>query len=330
MPFKIIRDDITKVKVDAIVNAANPGLLMGGGVSGAIFSAAGDIQLQKECNDIGGCDTGEAVITSGYNLPAKHIIHTVGPIWQGGKRGEKKLLHDCYINSMKLALESHCETIAFPLIASGIYGYPKDKALNIALSSISEFLEGNELTVYLVIYDKQAFEVSKTLLNDIDRYIDDNYVDTKLKLYSRDNRIRESLDEVNAIEANFYSEKKSEIEEFKVKLEETFSEMLLRLIDEKKLTDSEAYNKSNIDRKLFSKIRSNKFYHPSRNTGLAFAIGLKLSLEETLDLLGKAGFILSHSSKFDLIIEYFIKNGIYDIHEINVMLFEHDQPLLGA
>ena len=154
MPFEIIRNDITKMTVDIIVNAANTGLKMGGGVCGAIFAAAGADKLQAECDQIGGCAVGEAVITDGYQLPAKSIIHTVGPVWQGGSADEARLLHRAYTRSLELALKHHCKSIAFPLISSGIYGYPKDQALKIAVAAISEFLLEHELQVYLVVFDK--------------------------------------------------------------------------------------------------------------------------------------------------------------------------------
>ena len=164
MPLHLVRNDITKMKVDAIVNAANSALQRGGGVCGAIFAAAGARELQEACNKIGGCKVGEAVITPGFRLPAKYIIHTVGPVWQGGKANEPQLLRNCYINSLTLALEHKCESIAFPLISSGIYGYPKEQALQVAISAIREFLQDNELNVYLVLFDKEAYTLGEKLI----------------------------------------------------------------------------------------------------------------------------------------------------------------------
>lgn len=340
MPMKIVRNDITQMSVDAVVNAANSALKMGGGVCGAIFSAAGAEMLQKGCDSIGKCEVGEAVLTSGYNLPAKYIIHTVGPIWQGGNFNEANLLHQCYKNSLSLALEYKCKSIAFPLISSGIYGYPKHEALQIATEAICEFLLKHDMMVYLVVFDKSSVTLSKKLFSAIETYIDDNYVDEK-KEYDR----RRDLDTYefklfnNVAESSVvYSEasnfstlpKKRSLEEVLKQLDETFSEMLLRLIDEKGRTDVETYKKANIDRKLFSKIRSNKGYNPSKATAIALAISLELNLDETRDLLGKAGYSLSHSSKFDVIIEYFIEEGNYNIYEINQALFSFDQALLGA
>lgn len=344
MPFEIIRNDITKMTVDIIVNAANTGLKMGGGVCGAIFAAAGADKLQAECDQIGGCAVGEAVITDGYQLPAKSIIHTVGPVWQGGSADEARLLHRAYTRSLELALKHHCKSIAFPLISSGIYGYPKDQALKIAVAAISEFLLEHELLVYLVVFDKKAFVFSEKLFNDIEKYIDDHYVDEHL-VYERNMEVEPELSQYNRVRMTAPQEKLAEHQPFipapsvTVKrsladvlgqLDESFSEMLLRLIDEKGMTDVETYKKANIDRKLFSKIRSKKDYNPSKATAIAFAIALELNLDETHDLLGRAGYTLSHSHEFDLIIEYFISAENYNIYEINEALFAFDQALLGA
>ncbi len=343
MPLQIIRNDIVKMPVDAIVNAANTSLKMGGGVCGAIFSAAGDEKLQAECDSIGKCEVGEAVITSGYGLPARFIIHTVGPVWQGGTSDEALLLHNCYINSMTLALQNKCESIAFPLISSGIYGYPKDRALQIAISSIGEFLLNHEMTVYLVVYDKKAFALSEKLFSAIEKYIDDNYVEEHHISQRRRNietYERQQIDDIHSIhefeqscdvsQSMPESKKKRSLDDVMSHLDESFSQMLLRLIDEKGMTDVETYKRANIDRKLFSKIRSDKDYNPSKVTAIAFAIALELNLDETRDLLCKAGYTISHSNKFDVIIEYFIEEGNYNIYEINEALFAFDQVLLGA
>jgi len=342
MPLKIIRNDITKMPVDAIVNAANTELKMGGGVCGAIFAGAGAEKLQEQCNSIGKCNVGEAVITRGYSLLARYIIHSVGPIWQGGSFEEAHLLHNCYTNSLILALQYDCKSIAFPLISSGIYGYPKDQALQTAISAIGEFLLKHEMTVYLVVYDKKAYALSEKLFCAIEKYIDDNYVEEhrlsernrnievydfkKLEIMQQDypsNEICHSVPETA-------SKKKRSLEDVLAQLDESFSQMLLRLIDEKGITDVETYKRANIDRKLFSKIRSGKGYNPSKVTAIAFAIALQLNLDETCDLLSKAGYTLSHSNKFDVIIEYFIQEEDYNIYEINEALFGFDQVLLGA
>ncbi len=362
MPLKLVRNDITKMEVDAIVNAAKSSLLGGGGVDGAIHAAAGK-GLLEECKTLGGCKVGEAKITGAYNLPCKYVIHTVGPRWLGGIRNEKELLSSCYRNSLQLAKEYQCETVAFPLIASGVYGYPKDKALKVAMDMISEFLLGNDMTVYIVIFDKVAHRISEKLFSDIAEYIDDHYVDEHTDYRRVENRmcssVAKSWGDVAGESVPLYSEADEEVALYSdseaelpfclkanndkpfdiseaifdtalFELDESFSQMLLRKIDEKGMTDAECYKKANIDRKLFSKIRNDIHYKPSKTTAIAFAIALELPLRETEEMLKKAGFAFSHSNKFDLIIEYFIKKGNYNVFEINEALFAFDQSLLGA
>jgi O-acetyl-ADP-ribose deacetylase (regulator of RNase III) len=336
MPLEIIRNDITKVHVDAIVNAANSSLLGGGGVDGAIHRAAGP-KLLEECYTLGGCVTGQAKITKGYNLQAKYVIHTVGPVWHGGNNNEEKLLADCYENSLKIAKEYKIESMAFPLISTGAFGFPKDKALKIAISVIGDFLLKYDMTVFLVVFDKPSFVLSEKLFSSITQYIDDKYVDKHP--YNREVRF---VEELNLRESHFdeaqhlledepipIKKSKRSLDEVINQRDETFSQMLLRLINEKNMTDAQTYKRANIDRKLFSKIRNDIDYRPSKVTAIAFAIALKLNLDETKDLLLKAGFALTHSRKFDIIIEYFIVEGNYNIFEINEALFAFDQDLLG-
>lgn len=331
MPFKIVRNDIVKMKTDAIVNAANTSLQMGGGVCGSIFKAAGPKELQDACDKIGRCDVGQAVITPGYDLHAKYIIHTVGPIWRGGNQGEEKLLYDSYKNSLDLALENNLKSIAFPLISAGIYGYPQEQALRVAISAISDFLFQHEMEVYLVVYGKNTVILSEKIFDKIEKYIDDNYIEEssrRLESYDLQESIHQEYQP--AIFAEKLQSKERSLEDLIKNQEETFSGMLLRLIDEKKMTDVETYKKANIDRRLFSKIRSDKDYKPSKITAISFAIALELSLDETYDLLQRAGYALSPSNKFDLIIEFFIEEGNYNIYEINEALFTFNQTLLGA
>ena len=347
MPLQIVRNDITKMKVDAIVNAANSSLLGGGGVDGCIHRAAGP-ELLAECKTLGGCETGSAKITKGYKLPCKYVIHAVGPRWWDGKHGERDQLISCYRTSLALANDKKCETVAFPLISSGIYGYPKDQALRIAIDTISEFLLENDMTVYIVIFDRKAYQISVKLYADIAEYIDDNYVDEHSDNYSvRLRRLNALRDLEPVCEASVCDEadeaiepilpmpmavpkKTKSLDEALGQIDESFSEMLLRKIDEKGMTDAQCYKKANVDRKLFSKIRCDKLYKPSKPTAIAFAIALELSLDETKDMLMKAGFALSRSNKFDIIIEYFIENENYTVFEINEALFAFDQSLLGA
>ena len=393
MPFQIVRQDITKMQVDAIVNAANPSLLGGGGVDGAIHAAAGK-ELLQECRTLGGCETGKAKITKGYRLPAKYVIHTVGPVWKGGKRGERALLQSCYRNALELAKQYECESVAFPLISSGIYGYPKAEALQAAVEVIRAFLMENDLTVYLVIFDRASYQIGNQMFSEITSYIDDHYAFAHTEpdrkrgfLQKRFGFFRKSkpvgakpLDADHAVgskappypecgtpfeangatgsvdeapfEANgatcsvdeaptemdyaegsaFESPQYAEIslEDALCDLDESFSEMLLRKIDESGMTDAECYRKANIDRKLFSKIRSDRLYRPSKITVIAFGLALELPLQDMKKMLESAGFALSHASKFDVIVEYFIARGNYNVFEINEALFAFDQVLIGA
>ena len=367
MPFNIIRDDITRVKCDAIVNAANSSLLGGGGVDGAIHRAAGS-ELLEECRTLGGCGTGDAKATKGYKLPCKYVIHTVGPIWRGGNSGERELLVSCYRKSLELALSLGCESVAFPLISAGVYGYPKEEAITVAVGTIREFLDGHDMDVTLVLFDRTAAAISRTLYDSIAEYIGDAYADAHddsaaRKMFgnampmgaamssaqpSKPGRIaglfrkektakKRSEDVADAAPMMPVPEVLEEVCDEEVSLEsylasrdESFSEALLRMIDERGLTDAETYRKANIDRKLFSKIRSDRGYRPKKQTVLAFAIALELTLPETLSLLSKAGYTLSDSLKFDLIIKYFISRGSYDIFEINRALFAFDQTLIGC
>ena len=324
MPLHIVRNDITVMKADAIVNAANESLLGGGGVDGAIHRAAGP-ELLKECRTLGGCKTGQAKLTKGYRLPAKYVIHTVGPVWRGGGCGEKELLISAYRSSLELALAHGCETVAFPLISSGVYGYPKDQALKIAVDTIGDFLLAHDMTVWLVIFDRDAYTIGGKLFADIAAYIDDRYVDERAD--SREQQYRRMM----AAAPSFCAvEAPGSLDEALSRLDESFSQMLLRKIDESGMTDAQCYKKANIDRKLFSKIRSDVHYKPSKPTAMAFAVALELPLDEARDLLQKAGFAFSRASKFDIIVEYFIARRNYNIFEINEALFAFDQSLLGG
>ena len=329
MPLIIVRNDITKMSVDAIVNAAKESLLGGDGVDGCIHRAAGP-ELLRECRTLGGCRTGEAKLTGAYRLPCRYVIHTVGPVWNGGKYGEREQLASCYRSSLALAKEHGCETVAFPLISSGIFGYPKDQALRVAVDTISEFLAENDMTVYIVIFDRAAYQIGNKLFADIAAYIDDHYVDTHANL-RRERLRRKDVAESRMLTA--YEDAPmaaSGLDEALAHLDDGFSETLLKLIDRSGKKDAEVYKKANVDRKLFSKIRNNPDYKPSKPTAVAFAIALELNLDETRDLIARAGYALGPSSKFDVIIEYFITRRDYDIFRINEALFAFDQSLLGA
>ena len=374
MPFTIVRDDITHVKVDAIVNAANSDLLMGGGVCGAIFRAAGSRKLQAACDKLGHCDTGQAVATPAFALPARHVIHTVGPIWHGGTQGERDLLASCYRTSLELAASLKCSSIAFPLISAGIYGYPKREALEVAQTQIRSFLETHEMDVRLVLFDARVMELADDLRLRVKRYIDDVYVDASGYSARRpwenvpsfaDTSVAEDASLFGSAEDSMsFSEpmesyamptplaaapsasaapsaaprgsKRRErqklpgtLRNLLSHLDAGFSETLLAMIDERDLKDAQVYKRANLSRQHFSKIRSNPLYRPTKQTVLALAVALELSLDETQLLLQRAGFALSHADRRDVIVEFFIREGIYDVFQINEALFAFDQPLLG-
>lgn len=340
MPIKIIRQDITKIKCDAIVDPTDVRCSHGGGADADIHETSG-VELYHACAEQGFLEVGKAIITPGFSLPCKYVIHTVGPRWHGGENGEEEILRNCYRESLKLAIANKCKSLAIPLIASGVFGFPKDKVLKIAVDEISNFLLENEMLVYIVVFDKTSYSISEKLFTDIENYIDDHYVDTHAD-YGRGFMCMEMPMEAPCARRSKAKRDAIEICESKAmptaddldaklrQIDESFSQMLLRKIDERGMTDAECYKKANIDRKLFSKIRGDVHYKPSKPTALAFAISLELTLDETEDMLRKAGFALSHSNKFDIIIEYFISRGIYDIYEINEVLYQFDQNGLGV
>lgn len=346
--FRIVRDDIAHMRVDAVVNAANPQLLAGGGVCGALFHGAGHDELARACRAIGGCPVGEAVVTPGFALPARYVIHAVGPIWRGGSEDEAALLRRCFDAALARVEELGVESVAFPLISTGAFGFPKPSALAIALEAFASFLADHDVDIYLVVFDRASFDIGESLFASVQQYIDDTYEEyydylgtavlsdepaegfgfEDVEPRRRRARMAEpAMLDVLPCDAAPSVEDLSQLVE---NLDESFSECLLRLIDERGMTDVEAYKRANVSRKLFSKIRSDKAYRPSKPTALAFAVALRLSLDETKDLLERAGFALSHASKFDVIVEYFILRQEYDLFVINETLFAFDQMLLGS
>ena len=330
MSFIIERCDITKLQVDAIVNATNTALLMDGGVSGIIFEAAGAEELQSACNNLAPIKIGEAVITDGFQLQAKYIIHTAGPVYYDGQQGEEEMLRLCYLNSLALAVSNGCKSIAFPLISSGIYAYPKAEALQVATSAIRDFLFDHDISVTLSLFDKEAFSLFEKLLEEVQNYIGDHYVEERVLLptphlkYTFSQETREAAAEKEVLPV----EDKGNKNAFFDKLDEPFSKTLLCLIRAKGKTNAEVYKRANIDRKLFSKISNNKNM-PSKKTVVAFAVALELDFDEAKSLLERAGYALSSSVVFDVIIEYFLQNRKYDIFEINEVLYHYDQSILG-
>ena len=359
MSFQIIRSDITKVKADVIVNTANPKPGIGGGTDSAIYRAAGENKLLAERKKIGDITPGQAAVTPAFALSAKHIIHTVGPVWIDGDHGERDILCSCYDNSLSLAAELKAESIAFPLIATGVYGFPKDEALNIALAEIGKFLLTHDMKIILVVFDKKAFELSGKLVDRIDEYIDEHGVDLaeEIEYGKNDNRnrrrvlaeremllhssvmsnmpapaedvVEECYEPVPSMSAHFADMEGKSLDEVLDDAGETFQQRLFRLIDASGMDDVTVYKKANIDRKVFSRIRCKQDYKPKKKTAVAFAIALKLDMLTMLDLLSRAEIAFSPSNKFDLIVTYFITNGNYDIYEINAALFKYGQPILG-
>lgn len=329
MPFEIVRNDIVNMKVDAMVNTANPRPIIGAGTDKAVHDKAG-ARLLLARKEIGNIAVGEAAITPAFDLDANYVIHTAGPIWRDGKSSEEALLASCFKNSLRLAKEKECESIAFPLISTGSYGFPKPLALQIAVREISSFLMENEMQVYLVVFEKQSFELSEKLFKSVSSYIDENYVSEKINAEYKMSNLRSYELLFEASDTPRYGTicSNPNLDGMLENLDKGFSETLLYLIDRTGKKDSEIYKKANVDRKLFSKIRNNADYRPSKATAIAFAIALELSMDETDDLLARAGIALSQSNKFDVIVRYFIENKKYDIFELNSVLFEFDQPLI--
>ncbi len=346
MPLKIVRNDITKMAVDAIVDPTNHALRGDGGLDGAIHRAAGP-EMEAACAALGGCRTGEAKVTEGFGLPCKYVIHTVGPVWRGGLFGEKRQLTACYQNALALAKARGCASVAFPLISAATNGYPRAKALRVAVDAIAGFLLENEMEVYIVIFTREEVAVSEKLFHAVEQYIDDVYVGER---FEAPREMRRQVDFGEAATFEYSSHEESPIDLFSDaqcfesvgyepsfdilaamldQVDESFGKTVLRKIDEKGMTDVECYKRANIDRRLFNKIKNEPNYRPGKQTALAIAIALKLTLSETKELLMKAGFALSHSNKADIVVEYCIQTGLYDIFQINELLFRFDLSPLG-
>ncbi|MBO5450947.1 MAG: macro domain-containing protein [Lachnospiraceae bacterium] len=347
MPFKIVRNDITRVKADAIVNTANPDPICASGTDLAIYEAAGKEQLLVERAGIGKIARGEVAVTGAYNLDAKYIIHTVGPIWEDGEHHEFEILESCYRKSLQKAVELKCESIAFPLISSGVYGFPKDKALQIAVSVFSSFLLENDMQIILVVFDKKSFQLSAQIVGEIDSYIDANYIrERRTKEYpvhrrsagtynnSRTRKLLEreryeeetakcSLEELGMLPADM------SLEEELANVGASFRDKLFELIDAAHLDNKDVWKRANLDRKHFSKIQCDVNYHPKKKTVMALCIALKLDLEQSKDLLARADWAFSPSSKVDLIVQKAIIDKQYDIMQLNLTLFKYTNEILG-
>lgn len=380
MPFSIIRDDISRVHADVLVNAANVRLAPGGGVCGALFSAAGFDEMRAACEAIGGCATGDAVATPAFNLPARWCVHAVGPIWRGGRAHEEELLHRCYRSAFARAMELGARSVAFPLISAGIYGFPVERALAIVREEVAALLEHHdEIELTLVVFERAVVQMGNALVEQVQEYIDDEYVDSSSFMrrdtgelerelqWTEDASAPHSVEMAEPVVLPEYLREDdaptvmpsasrpfvassigmpgaampgapsragatldAEIAQLVATLDAPFSKTLLALIDARGMTDAEVYHRANISRQLFSKIRGNESYRPSKQTVVALAIALELDMSATQDLLARAGFTLSKSSKFDVIVRFFIERGIYDLFQLNEVLFAYDLPLVGS
>ena len=333
MPLHIVQNDITQMNVDAIVNAADPLLLGGeGGVDGCIHRAAGP-GLLVECRTLGGCPTGSARLTAAYDLPCKYVIHTVAPRWQDGRHDECALLVSCYLAALALAEKRGCESVAFPLLSSGSLNYPREQALDIAIDTIGHFVLRSDMTVYLVVFDRAAYPLRGDVRAEIRAYINDRYVDVyaiSQAIAQQEERLYSARMFDDSPSPSTYTLASLSLEEAVKQLDEGFSEMLLRKISESGMTDAQCYKRANIDRRLFSKIKNDKHYTPSKSTVIAFALALELPMEELREMLGKAGYSLTRACEFDIIVEYFVTQGIYNVFTINEALFAFDQNLIGV
>ena len=338
MPFSIVRNDIARVRADVLVNAANERLAAGGGVCGAIFEGAGASRMAAACAQIGHCPTGSAVITLGFDLPCRWVVHAVGPIWRGGTHGERELLRSCYRSVFAEVERLGATSVAFPLISAGIFGYPVRKALDVARAEVSAFLDDHpDVEVTLVVFTRDVVAQGVALLGELREYVDDAYVDNSPHLYDRSAELRElCVPEAYPTAAPAPAPTPSapvtpdELAERLAHLDASFSDALLALIDERGLTDAQVYRRANLSRQLFSKIRSKPDYRPSKPTAVALALALGLTLPQTQELLARAGLTLSRSSKFDVIVEFYLARGVHDVMTVNEALFAFDQPLLGS
>ena len=343
MPFQIIRNDITKIKADAIVNTANPEVMVGPGV-------------------------GEVAATPAGNLPAKYIFHESSPIWIDGNHNEPEMLRLCYDRCLNLALQHNCESIAFPLLASSAYGFPKDVSLRIAIDAFRSFLSEHELEIYLVVYDDQTKRLSDEMFNGVRSFVDQRYNAARpvnpfmcvapsisasmapdfsqtepapkpakgskkrfnIPSFRRDKSTSSERDDdasIGSVESRqvFSGAVPSQpletyVDRFENQEILTFGEYLQQLINKKGMTNKEVYFESNLTKQYFSKLINNKVGNPAKEKLLCIAVALKLNIDETKDFLLHAGYAISPYSKIDLVFEYYIRNGIYDVYEISFAL----------
>ena len=352
MPFKIVRNDITKMNTEAIVNTANDHATVGTGCDYAVYMAAGyEELLQYRREKIGFVPEGDAFITPGFGLQAKHIIHAVSPLYRGGEQGEESKLRSCYRKSLQLAKEHHVKSIAFPLISTGGFGYPKEEGMRIAVDEIHAFLLENEMQIYLVVFDEKATALGEKIYPDLEEYIDCNYVENKsfeeyaplvfaaqpMERRAEGKKVNfaslamsipeDDIDEEDSY-FDFEEQHESKLEDRMKHAADTFSEYLMYLIQEKKMENADVYKRAIVDKKTFSKIKNDRYYHPKKLTALCLCVGAKLNLDESKDLLARAGYALSPCDKTDIIFSYFIENEIYDMIELDIQLEEHGLPCI--
>lgn len=330
MPFDIVRNDITNMQVDAIVNAASRLPRVGAGVDSAIHKKAGPSLLAAR-KEIGYIRPGTAAITPGFGLGAEYVIHAATPTWIDGARGEAEALRSAYDMSLALAAERGCDSIAFPLLASGNHGFPKQKALQVAVAAFSEFLMENEMQIYLVVFGKESLRLSEKLVHNVACYIDENYVDAYEQTLRPRYQMSRNLEMSDVCMASMPCEESSlSLDEYIKNKDAGFTETLLSLIKKKGLKNATVYKRANISKQHFSKLINDPNAKPSKQTAIALSLALELNLDATRDLIGRAGYALTNSSTFDLIIRYFIEHGQFNVIEINIALYEFDQSLLGA
>lgn len=354
MPFKIVRNDITKMETDAIVNTANPQITVGAGCDYAVYEAAGREKLLSYRKErIGEKKEGEAFLTPGFALPAPYIIHAVSPVYQKDAKNEEKL-RQCYRNSLAIAAENHLRSVSFPLISTGSFGWPRSEGMGIAVEEIRDFLEHSDMMVYLVVFDEESTGLGKNIGIGLKEYVDRHYVEEKVKteyeceesaqvLPVRERALCRAMSvgqnrksaEKKGVFLNDASAAVADEDQISAKLQErlrhradSFSEYLLYLIAEKGLENAQVYNDALVSRKVFSKLKNNPDYHPDKRTALCLCVGARLNLDEARDLLARAGYAISPCDKTDIIFSYFLENGYYDMTELDIQLEEFGLPCI--
>ena len=383
MPFKIVRNDITKMNTEAIVNTANDYPTVGTGCDSAVYKAAGyDELLKYRAEKIGFVPEGDAFITPGFKLKATYIIHAVSPLYMGGDKGEEEKLRSCYRKSLQIAKENGIKSISFPLISTGGFGYPKEEGMRIAVDEINAFLLSNEMNIFLVVFDTKATQLGEKIYPGLEAYIDHNYVkkaraeeydacvgsmrpsepgcDRYLSnaemierstrrnaegkpsfsgsIFKKEQAKKSVSDEALSVEEScecdetpffdFEEQHERKLEERMKHMSDTYSEYLMYLIRERNMENGKVWKRAIVDKKIFSKIKNNRNYHPNKLTALCLCVGAKLNLDESKDLLARAGYALSPCDKTDIIFAYFIENEIYDMIELDIQLEEHGLPCI--